>query len=141
MLVLEGLDGLHRTVQLQLFSVTGLGIGLDYHDIESFALETSRDHLKDHMDHSLVWLTEPSSVSPLSEPRAEAQWVPGLSAAPLCVALCLCIAEFPCGITRPRGHPLALPPVEVAWWPILCAVCPAVLLSHINSCRSIFAEY
>ena len=43
MLVLEGLDGLHRTVQLQLFSVTGLGIGLDYRDIEWFALEMNRD--------------------------------------------------------------------------------------------------
>ena len=26
------------------FSHTGWGIGLDYHDIESFALETNRDH-------------------------------------------------------------------------------------------------
>ena len=26
------------------FSVTGWGIGLDYHDIEWFALETNRDH-------------------------------------------------------------------------------------------------
>ena len=33
-LVLEGLVGLHRTVQLQLFSVTGQGIDLDYCDIE-----------------------------------------------------------------------------------------------------------
>ena len=44
MLVLEGLVGLHRTVQLRLFSVTGRGIDLDYHDIEWFALETNRDH-------------------------------------------------------------------------------------------------
>ena len=44
MLVLEGLVGLHRTVQLQLFSVTGWGIDLDYGDIEWFALETNRDH-------------------------------------------------------------------------------------------------
>ena len=44
MLVLEGLVGLHRTVQLQLFSVTGWGIDLDYCDIEWFALETNRDH-------------------------------------------------------------------------------------------------
>ena len=44
MLVLKGLVGLHRTVQLQLFSITGLGIGLDYHDIEWFPLETNRDH-------------------------------------------------------------------------------------------------
>ena len=44
MLVLEGLVGLHRTVQLELFSVTGRGIDLDYHDIEWFALEMNRDH-------------------------------------------------------------------------------------------------
>ena len=44
MLVLESLVGLHRTVQLQLFSLTGWGIDLDYCDIEWFALETNRDH-------------------------------------------------------------------------------------------------
>ena len=44
MLVLKGLVGLHRTVQLSFFSITGWGIGLDYHDIEWFALETNRDH-------------------------------------------------------------------------------------------------
>ena len=44
MLVLKGLVGLHRTVQLQLLSITGQGIGLDYCDIERFALETNRDH-------------------------------------------------------------------------------------------------
>ena len=44
MLVLKGLVGLHRTIQLQLFSVTGWGIDLDYHDIEWFALGTNRDH-------------------------------------------------------------------------------------------------
>ena len=42
--VLEGLIGIHRTVQLQLLSITGSGIGLDYCDIEWFALETNRDH-------------------------------------------------------------------------------------------------
>ena len=36
--------GLHKTVQLQLLSVTGWGIGLDHHDIEWFGLETNRDH-------------------------------------------------------------------------------------------------
>ena len=35
-----GLVGLHRTVQLSFFSVTGWDIGLYYHDIEWFALET-----------------------------------------------------------------------------------------------------
>ena len=44
MLVLESLVGLHRTVQLELFSVTGWGIDLDYHNIEWFALEMNRDH-------------------------------------------------------------------------------------------------
>ena len=40
MLILEGLVGLHRTVQLQLLQLTGWGIDLDYCDIEWFALET-----------------------------------------------------------------------------------------------------
>ena len=44
MLVLKGLVGLHRTIQLQLFHVTGWGIDLDYCDIEWFASETNRDH-------------------------------------------------------------------------------------------------
>ena len=44
MLVLEGLVGLHSTVQLQLLSFTGWGIDLDYGDVEWFALETNRDH-------------------------------------------------------------------------------------------------
>ena len=42
MLVLKGLVGLHKTVQL--FSITDWGIGLDYRDIEWFSLETNRDH-------------------------------------------------------------------------------------------------
>ena len=44
MLVLEGLVGLHRTIQLLLLQNNWLGIDLDYHDIEWFALETNRDH-------------------------------------------------------------------------------------------------
>ena len=44
MLVLKGLVGLHRTVQLQLFCITGQGLDLDYCDIEWFALETNRDY-------------------------------------------------------------------------------------------------
>ena len=44
MLVLKGLVGLHRTVQLWLLQRYWLGIGLDYYDIEWFALETNRDH-------------------------------------------------------------------------------------------------
>ena len=44
MLVLKDLVGLHKTVQLQFFSVTGWGIDLDYRDIRCFALETNRDH-------------------------------------------------------------------------------------------------
>ena len=42
--VLEVLVGLYGTVQLQLFSVTGQGIDLDYRVIEWFVLETNRDH-------------------------------------------------------------------------------------------------
>ena len=44
MLVLEGLADLHRTVQIQLLSITVRGIDLDYCDIEWFALEANRDH-------------------------------------------------------------------------------------------------
>ena len=44
MLVLKGLVGLHRTIQLQLLQHYWLGHRLDYHDIEWFALETNRDH-------------------------------------------------------------------------------------------------
>ena len=44
MLVPKGLVGLHRTIQLQLLSITGRDIDLDYHDIEWFALEMNRDH-------------------------------------------------------------------------------------------------
>ena len=44
MLVLKGLVGLHRTIGLSLFSITGWGIDLDNCDIEWFALETNRDH-------------------------------------------------------------------------------------------------
>ena len=44
MLVLEGLVGLQRTVQLHLFSITVWGIDLDYCDIEWFALEMNGDH-------------------------------------------------------------------------------------------------
>ena len=43
-LVLEGLVGLHSTVQLQLLQHYWWGIDLDYCDIEWFALETNRDH-------------------------------------------------------------------------------------------------
>ena len=44
MLVLKGLVGLHRTVQLKLLQRYCSGIDLDYCDIEWFALETNRDH-------------------------------------------------------------------------------------------------
>ena len=45
MLVLEGLAGLHRPIQLQLLQLllTGQGIDLDYRDIGWFALETNGD--------------------------------------------------------------------------------------------------
>ena len=41
---LEGLEGLHSTVQLQLLWISGWGIDLDYCDIEYFALEMNRDY-------------------------------------------------------------------------------------------------
>ena len=44
MLVLKGLLGLHRTIQLSFFSISGRGIDLDYRDIEWFAFEMNRDH-------------------------------------------------------------------------------------------------
>ena len=44
MLVLKGLVGLHKTVQLQLLQRYWWGIDLDNCDIEWFALETNRDH-------------------------------------------------------------------------------------------------
>ena len=40
----KGFVGLHRTIQLQLLSITCWGIALDYCDIEWFSLEMSRDH-------------------------------------------------------------------------------------------------
>ena len=43
MLLLQGLVGLHRTVQLQLIQCYWLGIDLDYCDIEWFAFEMNRD--------------------------------------------------------------------------------------------------
>ena len=43
-LVLEGLVGLHRTIQLQCLQHYTLGIDLDYWDAEWFALETNCDH-------------------------------------------------------------------------------------------------
>ena len=44
MLVIKGLVGLHRTVQLQLLQRYWLGHRLDFRDIEWFALEMNRDH-------------------------------------------------------------------------------------------------
>ena len=43
-LVLEGLIGLHRTVQLQPLQHIGRGIDLNYCDIEWFAMDMNRDH-------------------------------------------------------------------------------------------------
>ena len=44
MLVLEGLVGLHRTIQFQFLQHYWWDIDLDYCDIEWFALEKNRDH-------------------------------------------------------------------------------------------------
>ena len=46
MLVLKGLVGLLKLFNFRFFRVTSWGIGLDYRDIEWFALET---------DHSVVF--------------------------------------------------------------------------------------
>ena len=43
-LVLKGLVGLHKTVQLQLLQHYCWGIDLDYCDIEWLPLETNRDN-------------------------------------------------------------------------------------------------
>ena len=44
MVVLEGLVGLHRTVQLQLLQPYGWDVHLDYSDSEWLSLEMNRDH-------------------------------------------------------------------------------------------------
>ena len=44
MLVLEGVVGLHRTIQLQLLQHYCLGHRLGLRDIEKFALEMKRNH-------------------------------------------------------------------------------------------------
>ena len=44
MLVLKGLVGLHKTIELQFLQRYWLRIDLDNCDIEWFALETNRDH-------------------------------------------------------------------------------------------------
>ena len=44
MLVLNGLVGLQRTIQLWFLQHTDWGIALDYRDIEWFDLKTNRDH-------------------------------------------------------------------------------------------------
>ena len=43
-LVLEGLVGLHKTIQRHLIQPIDLGIDLDYCDIEWFSLAMNRDH-------------------------------------------------------------------------------------------------
>ena len=43
-LVLEGLVGPHRIIQLQFLRISGWGIDLDYCDVQWFALETNPDH-------------------------------------------------------------------------------------------------
>ena len=45
MLVLDGLVVFIEPFDISFFSITGLGIDLDYCDTELFALETNRDHL------------------------------------------------------------------------------------------------
>ena len=43
-LVLDGLVGLHRTIQVQLLGISGWCIDLHCCDIERFSLETNSDH-------------------------------------------------------------------------------------------------
>ena len=43
-LVLVGLVGLHRRFNVSFFCISGKGIGLDYYDVEWFAMETNRGH-------------------------------------------------------------------------------------------------
>ena len=42
-LVLEGHVGLHKTVELSLFGISGWGVDLHFCDIQWFALEMNRD--------------------------------------------------------------------------------------------------
>ena len=56
-----GLVSLHRTIQLQILSISGWSIDLDYYNIEWFALEMNSDHPfvfevapKDCISNSLV---------------------------------------------------------------------------------------
>ena len=58
MLALQGLVGLHRTIQLQFLQHYWLAIDLDYCDIEWFASETNRDHSIVLMDTTLQIKTE-----------------------------------------------------------------------------------
>ena len=52
MSVLESLVGLQEPFNFSFFSVTGWGIGLDYHGIEWFALETIA--LEMNRDYSVI---------------------------------------------------------------------------------------
>ena len=42
--ILEGVVGLHRTVNFSLFSINSWGTVLDYYDVEWFALEMNQEH-------------------------------------------------------------------------------------------------
>ena len=57
MLVLQGLIGLHRTIQLQLQHYCW-GIDLDSCDIEWFALEMNRDHSVVFEIASKYWISD-----------------------------------------------------------------------------------
>ena len=58
MLVLKGLVGLHRTIQLQLLHNYWRGIDLDYCDIEWLALEMNRDHSVVFEIASKYWISD-----------------------------------------------------------------------------------
>ena len=58
MLVLKGLVGLHRTIELQLLQHYGWGIDLEYCDSEWFALEMNRDHSVVLETASKYWISD-----------------------------------------------------------------------------------
>ena len=57
-LILEGLVGPHRTIQLQLFWQSDWGIDLDYCDIEWFAFKMNRDHSVIFEIASKYWISD-----------------------------------------------------------------------------------
>ena len=76
MLFLDGFVGLHRTIRLQHFNITGQDIDLDYCDIEWFALETNRDHsvVFEIASKYCISYSNPLQCSCLENPRDGGAW-------------------------------------------------------------------